>query len=340
MIKDAIAAILRGRQLSAAEAEAAIDEVMQGQATPAQIAGFAIALAFRGETAEELAGCAPAMRRHATAVPVGRSDAIDNCGTGGDGLSTFNISTTAAFVAAGAGCAVAKHGNRAASSRCGSAEVLEALGVALDLPAPTIGRAVDEIGIGFLYAPLLHGALRHAAGPRKELGVRTVFNLLGPLANPAGVRRQVIGVARPEHVRLVAEALRELGSEHALVLHGAGGADELTLAGENLICELRAGELHDITLDARELDLDPAPVEALAGGDAAENARITQAVLGGAHGAQRDVVALNAAAAIYVGGRARDLKEGLAIAQDAIDSGRGAECLRQLAAFGRQELVG
>jgi anthranilate phosphoribosyltransferase len=167
-----------------------------------------------------------------------------------------------------------------------------------------------------------------------------VFNLLGPLANPAGVRRQVIGVARPEHVRRVAEALRELGSEHALVLHGAGGADELTLAGENLICELRAGELHDITLDARELDLDPAPVEALAGGDAAENARITQAVLGGAHGAQRDVVALNAAAAIYVGGRARDLKEGLAIAQDAIDSGRGAECLRQLAAFGRQELVG
>ena len=340
MIKDAIAAILRGQTLSAAEAEAAIDEVMQGQATPAQIAGFAIALAFRGETAEEVAGCARSMRRHATAVPVGRTDAIDNCGTGGDGLATFNISTTAAFVAAGAGCAVAKHGNRAASSRCGSAEVLEALGVALDLPAPAIGRAVDEIGIGFLYAPVLHGALRHAAAPRKELGVRTVFNLLGPLANPAGVRRQVIGVARPEHVRLVAQALRELGSEHALVLHGAGGADELTLAGANLICELRHGELHETTLDARDLGLAPAPVSALAGGDAQENARITQAVLGGERGPQRDVVALNAAAAIYVGGRAADLKEALVLAESAIDNGSAAERLRQLAAFGRKEMVG
>lgn len=340
MIKDAIAAILRGGQLTAAEAEAAIDEVMQGQATPAQIAGFAIALAFRGETAEELAGCARAMRRHATVVPVGRPDAIDNCGTGGDGLSTFNISTTAAFVAAGAGCAVAKHGNRAASSRCGSAEVLEALGVALDLPPAATGRAVDEVGIGFLYAPLLHGALRHAAAPRKELGVRTVFNLLGPLANPAGVRRQVIGVARPEHVLLVAEALRELGSEHALVLHGAGGADELTLAGENILCELKNGELRPMTLDARELGLAAAPIEAFAGGDAAENARITQAVLSGERGARRDVVALNAAAAIYVAGIARDLGEALRLAEDAIDSGRGAERLRQLVAFGRQEMVG
>ncbi len=340
MIKEAIATILRGGQLQAAEAEAAIDEIMEGQATPAQIAGFAIALAFRGETSEELAGCARAMRRHATPVPVGRQDAIDNCGTGGDGLSTFNISTTAAFVAAGAGCAVAKHGNRAASSRCGSAEVLEALGIALDLPPAATGRAVDEIGIGFLYAPLLHGALRHAAGPRKELGVRTVFNLLGPLANPAGVRRQVIGVARPEHVRLVAEALRDLGSEHALVLHGAGGADELTLAGENLLCELKDGTLREMTLDARELGLAAAPIGALAGGDAGENARITQAVLAGERGPQRDVVALNAAAAIYVGGRARDLAEALLLAEDAIDSGAGAQHLAQLAAFGRREMVG
>ena len=340
MIREAIATILRGGQLRAAEAEAAIDEVMEGQATPAQIAGFAIALAFRGETSEELAGCARAMRRHATPVPVGRQDAIDNCGTGGDGLSTFNISTTAAFVAAGAGCAVAKHGNRAASSLCGSAEVLEALGVSLDLSPAATGRAVDEIGIGFLYAPLLHGALRHAAGPRRELGVRTVFNLLGPLANPAGVRRQVIGVARPEHVRLVAEALRDLGSEHALVVHGAGGADELTLAGENLLCELKAGELVDRTLDARELGLSAAPIEALAGGDAAENARITQGVLAGGRGPQRDVVALNAAAAIYVGGLAGDLAEALRLAEDAIDRGAGARRLAELAAFSRQEMAG
>jgi len=340
MIKDAIAAIVRGAVLTAAEAEAAIDEVMQGQATPAQIAGFAVALALRGETAEELAGCARALRRHMTPVPVGREDAIDNCGTGGDGLATFNISTTAAFVAAGAGCAVAKHGNRAASSRCGSAEVLEALGVSLDLPAQTIGRAVDEIGIGFLYAPVLHGALRHAAAPRKELGVRTVFNLLGPLANPAGVRRQVIGVARPEHVRLVAEALRELGSRHALVLHGAGGADELTLAGRNTLCELRDGEIRDLSLDPQEFGLAPAAVAVLAGGDASENAAITRAVLAGERGPRRDVVALNAAAAIYVGGRAKSLREAFALAQDAIDGGRAGMRLQQLAAFGRQELVG
>ncbi len=340
MIKDAIAAILRGTLLTADEAEAAIDEVMQGQATPAQIAGFAVALAFRGESAAELAGCARSMRRHATAVPVARPDAIDNCGTGGDGLATFNISTTAAFVAAGAGCAVAKHGNRAASSRCGSAEVLEALGVRLDLPPAATGRAVDEIGIGFLYAPLLHGALRHAAAPRKELGVRTVFNLLGPLANPAGVRRQVIGVARPEHVRLVAEALRELGSEHAFVLHGAGGADELTLAGDNIVCEVKAGELREMTLNAQELGLAAAPIAALAGGEAPENAAITRSVLRGETGPRRDVVLLNAAAAIYVGALAPDLKEALRLAEDSIDSGRAADRLDQLIAFAQQEMAG
>ena len=340
MIKDAIAAVLRGARLSAAESEAAIDEVMRGEATPAQIAGFAIALAFRGETAEELAGCVRAMRRHATRVPVGRPDAIDNCGTGGDGLSTFNISTTAAFVAAGADCAVAKHGNRASSSRCGSAEVLEALGVALDLPPAKTGQAVDEIGIGFLYAPLLHGALRHAAAPRKELGVRTVFNLLGPMANPAGVRRQVIGVARPEHVHLVAEALRELGSEHALVLHGAGGADELTLAGPNMACELKGGEIRELIIDARELGLAYADIDALRGGDAAENARISEGVLRGERGPRYDVVALNAAAAIYIGGQAADLREGLRRAEVAIDSGAAAERLRSLIAFGKREMVG
>lgn len=340
MIQDAIAVILRGGRLTADEAEAAIDQIMTGQATSAQIAGFAIALAVRGETANEVAGCARAMRRHATRVAVSRADAVDNCGTGGDGLGTFNISTTAAFVAAGAGCAVAKHGNRAASSRCGSAEVLEAAGVSLAATPEVVGRAVDEVGIGFLFAPQLHSALRHAAAPRKELGVRTVFNLLGPLANPAGVRRQVIGVARPEHLDLVAQALVQLGVDHALVLHGAGGADELTLAGENQMREVHGEEVRPRTLDATSLGLDRRGNDALLGGDAPENAQILRAVLGGAQGPHRDVVLLNAAATIYVSGRSESLEEGLHLAVRSIDSGAAQEKLQALAAFTQAEMAG
>lgn len=340
MIQEAIAIVLRGRQLSSVEAESAIDEIMTGGATPAQIAGFAVALAMRGETAAELAGCARAMRRHATRVPVQHPQAIDNCGTGGDGLATFNISTTAAFVAAGAGCHVAKHGNRAASSRCGSAEVLEAVGVSLDAPPEAVGRAVDEIGIGFLYAALLHGALRHAAAPRRELGVRTIFNLLGPLANPAGVRRQVVGVARAEHVELVAQALATLGTEHALVVHGAGGADELTLCGPSTACEVVGGAVRPFPVDPEALGLQTAPIEALAGGDAAQNAQILREVLAGAPGPRRDVVLLNAAAAIYVGGDAEDLREGIAKAEKAIDSKAAQERLEALVAFTQAELAG
>ncbi len=340
MIQEAIAVILRGGRLTAEEAEAAIDQIMSGQATPAQIAGFAVALAVRGETADEVAGCARAMRRHATRVEVHRADAVDNCGTGGDGLGTFNISTTAAFVAAGAGCAVAKHGNRAASSRCGSAEVLETAGVSLAVSPERVGMAVDEIGIGFLFAPQLHGALKHAAGPRKELGVRTVFNLLGPLANPAGVRRQVIGVPRLEHVDLIAQALLQLGVDHALVLHGAGGADELTLAGQNEIREVRGGEVRALQLDARSLGFGASGNDALLGGDAQENAKIMQAVLEGERGPRRDVVLLNAAATIYVSGMAASIADALPLAEQSIDSGTARRKLQALADFTRAELAG
>ncbi len=340
MIQDAISVILKGGRLTAEQAEAAIDQIMSGQATAAQIAGFAIALAVRGETADEVAGCARSMRRHATRVKVQRGDAVDNCGTGGDGLGTFNISTTAAFVAAGAGCAVAKHGNRAASSRCGSAEVLEAAGVSLQASPQVVGRAVDEIGIGFLFAPQLHGALRHAAGPRKELGVRTVFNLLGPLANPAGVRRQVVGVARSEHVDLIAQALLQLGVDHALVVHGAGGADELTLAGENDVCEVRDGGIRSFRLHAAALGLGESGLEPLRGGDAQENARILIEVLDGATGPRRDVVLLNAAATIYVAGLAPSIEAALPLAARSIDSGAARGKLQALAQFTQADLAG
>lgn len=340
MIQEAIRDLLAGGALGAQATEQTIDEIMSGAATPAQIAGFAVLLAVRGETPQEIAGAARAMRRHMTRVEVNASPLIDNCGTGGDGLHTFNISTAAAFVAAGAGIPVAKHGNRAASSRCGSAEVLDALGVEITLEPGEMGAAVEQVGIGFLFAPLLHGALRHAAGPRRELGVRTVFNLLGPLANPASVRRQVIGVAHRDHLDLMAGALLELGCDHALVVHGAGGADELTLAGPNELREVRAGEVRALRIDAQELGLAAAPVSALEGGEAPQNAAIIEGVLRGESGPARDVVLLNAAAAIVVAGQARDLREGLQLARRSVDSGAAQAKLDGLRRFTREVRVG
>lgn len=340
MIQDTIRDLMAGIQPDAEATELAIDEIMRGQATPAQIAGFAVLLAVRGETPQEIAGAARAMRRHMTPVEIQASPLIDNCGTGGDGLNTFNISTAAAFVAAGAGIPVAKHGNRAASSRCGSAEVLDALGVSIMLEPAEMGAAVEQVGIGFLFAPLLHGALKHAAGPRKELGIRTVFNLLGPLANPARVRRQVIGVPRREHLDLIAGALLELGCDHVLVVHGAGGADELTLAGENEMREVRGGEIREIRFDARDLGLGAAPVQSLAGGEAVQNAAIVEGVLRGEAGPARDVVLLNAAAATVVAGRAEDLRAGLDLARQSIDSGAALGKLEALRLFTREVRAG
>lgn len=333
MIQQAIAGLIRRQPLTMEEAEAVMSEIMDGEATPAQIAGFVVAMAAKGETMEEVAGCARAMRARATRVPTRRRPLVDTCGTGGDHSGTFNISTTAAFVVAAAGLPVAKHGNRSASSRCGSAEVLEALGVSLALEPELVGRAIDEVGIGFLYAAKLHGSMRHAAGPRKELGVRTIFNLLGPLTNPAGADCQLIGVATTDLVPLMAGALRLLGTQRALVVHGYGGVDELTLAGPARVAEVFQGEVHEYQLDPSDYGLTAAPNAALRGGEPAENAVITRAVLSGESGPRTDVVLFNAAAALLAGGLAQDLREGLELARRAIAHGEAADRLQALRAF-------
>ncbi len=330
MFRDALETVVSGCDLDVVTARRVMDEVMDGAATPAQIGALLAALRAKGECVDELTGFVESLREHADYVELD-VDAVDTCGTGGDGLGTFNISTAAALVAAGGGCAVAKHGNRSASSPCGSADVLEAMGVTIALDADGVRRCVREAGIGFMFAPLFHPAMRHAAAPRRELGIRTVFNVLGPLVNPARVRRQVLGVPDAGLGAKMAEVLRRLGHEHALVVTGAGGMDELGTNGVATIHEVRAGRVTASTLDPAELGLPNASVDALHGGDAAANARGIHDVLDGAHGARRDVVALNAAAALVVGGVARDFRDGIERAREAIDSGAARERLRLLA---------
>src|SRR5205085_10532864 len=273
MIQQALSRLLDGHDLTRAEARGVMDEVMAGEATPAQIAGFLVALRAKGETAEEIAGCAEAMREHALVVRPARDDLVDTAGTGGDGAGTLNISTAAALVAAAAGAGVAKHGNRAVSSASGSADVLEALGFNLELEPERIGRSIDELGFGFLFAPSHHPAMRHAAPVRKELAARTVFNVLGPLTNPAGARAQVVGVYAPELVETIADVLARLGSRRAFVVHGAGGIDELSPCGPNQVCEVVGGEVHERTIDPEELGVERCSPEELRGGTPAENAR-------------------------------------------------------------------
>ncbi len=334
-IREAIARLAEGQHLTAEEAEAVMGEIMRGDATPAQISAYITALRIKGETVEEVAGSARAMR--ATAVPVRpkTEHLLDTCGTGGDGSNTFNISTTVAFVAAGAGLAVAKHGNRAMSSRAGSADVLQALGVKLELTPEQVARCIDEVGFGFLFAPALHPAMRHAIGPRREIGIRTIFNILGPLSNPAGAEMQVLGVFAPHLTELMAAVLADLGSRAAYVVHGAGGLDELAIAGPSRISYLQDGEIRTELLDPLELGIARAPAAALLGGTAEENAAITRAVLGGERGPRRDVVLLNAAAALVAGGAAADFREGLALAADTIDSGRALARLDALVELSR-----
>jgi anthranilate phosphoribosyltransferase len=321
MIREAIATLVAGGDLDEATMEAAMAEVMAGEATPSQIAGLLVALRMKGETAPQLAGAARAMRAVATPICVRSRPLVDTCGTGGDGRGTFNISTTAAFVVAGAGQPVAKHGNRFASSRSGSADVLQALGVSLDLAPEDVARAIDTVGIGFLYAPRFHPSMRHAGPTRQELGVRTVMNLLGPLTNPAAAERQLVGVPDPALLDLVAGALARLGSERAWVVCGAGGFDELTPTGPAEGREVMGGEVRPIVIDPERLGLDRVSPDDLAGGDPAANARLTRRVLEGAPGPARQTVLLNAAAALVVAGRAEDLAEGLAAAARSIDSG-------------------
>lgn len=336
MIQSAIQSLLDGRDLTRDEAREVMGEIMGGEATPAQIGGFLVALRVKGETADEIAGCAEAMRAHALDVRPSRDDVVDVVGTGGDGARTFNISTTAAIVAAAAGAGVAKHGNRAVSSVSGSADVLEALGFVLEQPPERIAESIDTLGFGFMFAPAHHPAMRHAAPVRRELGTRTIFNVLGPLTNPAGARAGVFGVYAPEVARTVADALAVLDSRRAFVVHGAGGIDELSPAGPNLVFEVVEGGVRERVIDPAELGIEPCDPAELEGGSPEENAAVAREILTGAAGAKRHAVALNAAGAIAAAGHAGDLREGLAAAYEAIDSGRAAARLEELAAFSRE----
>jgi anthranilate phosphoribosyltransferase len=332
-VQEALARLLDGHDLSRDQARAVMNEIMGGEATPAQIGGFLVALRLKGETADEIAGCAEAMREHALAVRPTRDDLVDTAGTGGDGACTINISTAAALVAAAAGAGVAKHGNRAVSSASGSADVLEALGFRLELPPARIERSIDELGFGFLFAPTHHPAMRHAAPVRRELAARTVFNVLGPLTNPAGARAQVVGVYAPRLVPTIAEVLAQLGARRAFVVHGAGGIDELSPAGPNLVCEVVDGDVHEREIDPLELGIPRCDPDELRGGSPQENAAAIRAVFEGENGGRRSAVLLNAAGAIAAAGPAQDLREGLGLAKDALDSGAAAARLEELIRF-------
>jgi anthranilate phosphoribosyltransferase len=334
MIKEAIAKLVQGESLTQVEAQGVMYGIMRGEATNAQIASFLTALRIKGETAEEIAGCAQAMRAHSLKVMTKQQDElVDTCGTGGDGTATFNISTTVALVLAGTGLRVAKHGNRSVSSRCGSADLLGALGVMIDLGPEEIARCIDEVGIGFLFAPRLHPAMKYAAAPRQEMGLRTIFNLLGPLTNPASASVQLMGVYDPQLTETLAQVLRLLGVTRALVVHGADGLDELSTTGDNKVTQLSDGEITTYHLDPRQLGLPLASLEQLKGGTAEENARITLGLLQGEKGPKRDIVLLNAAGALVAARKAPDFESGLGIAAQALDSGQALKKLEELIRF-------
>jgi anthranilate phosphoribosyltransferase len=335
VIQETLSRLLDGQDLPRSQAREVMGEIMRGEATPAQIGGFLVALRLKGETADEIAGCAEAMREHVVPVRPQRDDLVDTAGTGGDGAHTINISTAAAIVAAAAGAGVAKHGNRAVSSASGSADVLEALGFELEQPPERIAASIDELGFGFMFAPSHHPAMRHAAPVRKELAARTVFNVLGPLTNPAGARAQVIGVYSKPLVRTIAEVLAQLGARRAFVVHGAHGIDELSPAGPNEVCEVVDGDVRTRTIDPADLGIDRADPEELRGGTPAENADAIRAVLAGERGGRRDAILLNAAGAIAAAGHADDLREGLDAAREAVDSGAAAARLDELVEFTR-----
>ena len=339
-IKDAIRAIVDGGTLDSNEAAAAMDQIMTGAVTPAQIGAFVTALRMRGETVEEIAGFAAAMRRHALRVDIDPAGGpvVDTCGTGGDASGTFNISTTAAFVIAGAGVRVAKHGNRSVTSKCGSADLLEGVGVAIELAPADVARCVNEAGIGFMYAPAFHPAMRFVGPTRREIGIRTVFNILGPLTNPAGVRHQLIGVGQAGIEGKLASALSRLGSERAVLVHAEEGLDELGLCGPSYVTEYDAkvGEVRSYTISPADVGLAVAPSGALSGGSVDDNARITLGILTGERGPRRDASVLNAGAGIYAADVAASIAEGVAMAESAIDSGRAMECLEKLASLTQQ----
>ena len=322
--------------LDQADTTSVFDQLMNGKYTQAQVAAVLVALRIKGETVEELAGAAASMRHHAVFIDAGGRQVVDTCGTGGDGMGTFNVSTTAAFIVAGAGVPVAKHGNRSITSQCGSADVLRALGVDIEAPPDVMETCIREAGIGFLFAPSLHPAMSYVAPVRRELGVRTVFNMLGPLTNPAGAKGQVLGVFAPELTEMFAQVLRLLGSQRAFIVHGKDGLDEITTTTTTRISELRAGKVLTYEFDPLPLlDQYAAPGD-LKGGDPAKNAVITKAILDGERGAPRDIACINAAAAIVAGGKAADITAGFAMAQESIDSGRARTALDKLIAVSNQ----
>jgi anthranilate phosphoribosyltransferase len=337
MIKDAIAKLADRSSLTEQEAESVMLEIMDGGATPAQIAAYLMGLRLKGETVEEIAGSVRAMRAKAVRIAVGDPLVVDTCGTGGDGAQTFNISTATALVVAGAGLTVAKHGNRSVSSKSGSADVLLALGVKIDASAERVADCINEVGIGFLFAPLYHGAMKHCAGPRQEMGIRTMLNLLGPLTNPAGATIQVLGVYESRLVALLGNVLMHLGSQHCFVVHGMDGLDEITLTGKTQISEAKVGILSNYLLDPEEFGLTRVSAKQLAGGTPQENAAITRDMLQGRKGPKRDIVCLNAAPALVAGRKASNLQEGFVLAGQAIDSGAAAEKLARLIAFTNKE---
>ena len=334
-IQQAIQTAAAGNDLTTDQAAAVAHAIIAGEATDAQIAGLLVALRAKGESVAEITGFVRAIRDGATAAPARSDNLVDTCGTGGDGVNTFNISTVAAFVAAGAGCKVAKHGNRAVSSPCGSADVLKTLGVNIEMPPDLAARCIDEIGVGFLFAPQYHPGARHAAGPRREIGMRTIFNVIGPLVNPAGARRQLMGVYDRKLVEPIAQVLRELGCEHAMVVHGDDGLDEITITGTTHVAELRDSQIQEYTIRPEEFGLQPAPAKTIRGGDAAQNAEITQQILAGQPGPAREVVLLNAGAAIYVAGVAQTLAAGVQRAAESVDSGNARAALDGLIARGQ-----
>jgi anthranilate phosphoribosyltransferase len=329
MIRETIERLLRREDLPRHEAAALMDAIVSGQLTDAQIAGIAIALRTKGETVDEIAGFVSALRERALRVTPRRNTLVDTCGTGGDGMHTFNISTAAAFVAAGAGVHIAKHGNRALSSRCGSADVLDAMGIHT-VPPDRVADVIDQTGIGFMFAPAHHPALKHAANVRRELGVRTVFNLLGPMANPAFVKRQLVGVFDPALTETVAHVLAALGSEHVYVVHGSDGSDEVAITGETRVTTLRDGRIETSSFVPESVGLTRANPTTLTGGTPDENAATILAILEGATGARRDAVVLNAAFVICAGDRAQTIAEGVGAAAAAIDSGRARAVVERL----------
>ena len=332
MIRETIQKVVNGQDLTERETVDTMNEIMSGEATPAQVASFITALRIKGETIEEITGAARVMREKSTKIHTKHPFVIDTCGTGGDGAHTFNISTTAAFVVAGAGIPVAKHGNRAASSQSGGADVLKALGVNIEIGPEQVGACIDDVGIGFLFAVALHGAMKYAIGPRQEIGIRTIFNALGPLTNPAGAQAQVLGVYSPTLTEPLAHVLKNFGTHRAFIVHGGDGLDEITTTTTTQVSELADGRVNTYTLNPTELGIATAQPSDLKGGTPAENAEMTLNVLRGEQGPKRDIVLLNAAAAIVAGGKAADITAGLAAAAKSIDSGRALEKLEGLKA--------